>query len=167
MSPAATHGHKRGSAGTSRSTPTYRSWQAMMGRCYNPSRHNHNHYASRGIKVCDRWRSFENFLADMGERPDGLTLDRIDNDGDYTPENCRWATPVQQARNSRRAKLTEGIVDEIRQAWKSWEGRKKECIQALADEHGVSFSLIEKIVHGKKWVERGEPTDSDVRVVDA
>ena len=84
-------------------TSTYESWRSMKTRCINQNQKNYMYYGGRGIKVCDRWiKSFENFLADMGERPDGKTLDRYpDNDGNYEPGNCRWATAKQQIANRR------------------------------------------------------------------
>lgn len=82
-------------------TATYRSWAAMIQRCTNPERDNYSYYGGRGIKVCDRWRVFENFVADMGLRPPGRTIGRIDNDGDYEPGNCRWETMKIQSGNRR------------------------------------------------------------------
>ncbi len=80
-------------------TPIYRVWTDMKQRCLNPNRPKYKNYGGRGIKVCDRWLNFENFYKDMGEKPKNKSLDRIENNGDYTPENCKWSTQKQQCNN--------------------------------------------------------------------
>lgn len=82
-------------------TPAYESWRGMVQRTTNPNFAGWKYYGGRGITMCDRWSLFENFFTDMGPRPDGLTLDRIDVDGNYEPGNCRWATPTEQVANRR------------------------------------------------------------------
>jgi hypothetical protein len=101
------HGHVVYINGKQHPSPTYHSWMAMKQRCLNPNQLGYPDYGGRGITVCDRWQGehgFENFLADMGKRPKGKTLDRFpNNDGNYEPGNCRWATPKQQANNRHQA----------------------------------------------------------------
>lgn len=92
-----THGMKK--------TPIYAVWNSMISRCTLESCTSYRNYGARGVYVCEKWRKFENFYSDMGDRPDGMTLERIDNDGNYFPENCKWDTPKNQSRNKRTNRL--------------------------------------------------------------
>jgi len=93
---------KHGQAKNGERGLTYRTWSNIRRRCLNPNAHEYESYGGRGIRICDRWEDFAAFVEDMGERPSQRhSIDRIDPEGDYTPDNCRWATPKQQGRNRR------------------------------------------------------------------
>ena len=89
--------------------PIYNTWVSMKARCLNPSSTDFESYGGRGIKICNEWLDFENFYADMGDRPEGLSLDRINNMGNYEPNNCRWADNITQA-NNRRPRNSSKVV---------------------------------------------------------
>lgn len=128
---------------------TWKSWRAMIGRCCNANAANYDLYGGRGITVCERWRdSFENFLADMGERPSKThSIDRFpDGNGNYEPDNCRWATASEQARNRRNTKLTDDLAAEIRTLCKTDERRL-----VIAARFGISRRLVDMIAEGKRW----------------
>jgi hypothetical protein len=111
----------------------------MLTRCYNPDRDFWHLYGGKGIKVCDRWfRSFENFLTDMGEAPNGLTLDRIDSNGDYEPSNCRWATWSRQARNRSTTRML------------TWDGRTQ-AASDWADETGIPLGTLLSRIDRYGW----------------
>jgi hypothetical protein len=108
----------------------YSVWRGMISRCNSPANRTYANYGGRGIKVCERWLKFENFLADMGKRPDGTTLDRENNDGDYEPGNCRWATAAQQNRNKRS------------NIWVHLDDGTKVVLKDYAAMHGIDYHCI-------------------------
>jgi hypothetical protein len=117
--------------GFSNSSATYRSWKDMRQRCMNENSGDWARYGGRGISVCQEWDDFLVFLSDMGERPSGLTLDRIDVNGDYSKENCRWATAKTQANNKTSNKvLTMNGKTQTLQQWADQTGIKRETIAA-------------------------------------
>ena len=127
-------------------TPEYRSWRSMKSRCNNKNNPDYHLYGGRGITFCERWNDFENFYADMGPRPDGMTLDRKNTNGNYEPGNCRWATDVDQSNNRRSSVYVtcDGECLTLAQwARKLGVGRQKLIARRLAgwSDH--------EIVHGK------------------
>lgn len=136
------HGHTR--SGTT--TSTYNSWAHMRSRCLQPKNKDWALYGGRGITICKGWDDFAVFLADMGECPKGLTLDRRDSNGAYCPENCRWASREIQARNTRSVKLNENTVREIKALLAAGVAR-----QELADKFDVTYQSIRNIDIGDQW----------------
>lgn len=120
---------KHGYAVRGKESGIYHSWEGIIQRCTNPNNSAYHRYGGRGITVCDRWRKFENFLEDMGEKPTDKTIDRIKNDKGYFKENCRWATREEQNRNKRSNRL---IIH---------DGRTQ-CLIAWAEEIGVNKNTI-------------------------
>jgi hypothetical protein len=124
-------------------TPTWFSWFSMRQRCYLKTMKCYPRYGGRGITVCDRWRdSFENFLADMGERPEGTTLDRIDATGNYEPSNCRWATDWEQRANRRPTGQSQVNRMEFQRQWNLGLP-----VKVLAQRFGLSETNIRGLAY--------------------
>lgn len=130
-----THGHTRG--GRSARTRSYSIWAAMKTRCTNKNSSGYYKYGAKGVRVCQRWmESFENFFADMGDPPDGCSIDRIDSSGNYEPGNCRWATALEQARNHR---ILHWVII----------GGERMCAAEAAERYGVNYrTLISRLNRG-------------------
>jgi hypothetical protein len=136
------HGHSAGG----KVSLTYTSWGHLVSRCTNKNNAEYGNYGGRGIKVCDRWRVFENFLEDMGERPtSSYTIDRIDNNKGYGPENCRWANKKQQTRN-RNNTLSVETVRTIKRLFSGGLTKKD-----IALEVGVPYNRVVDITLGRSW----------------
>lgn len=120
-----------------------------MQRCFNSNTIGYQHWGGRGITVCDQWLEFENFLADMGERPEDTSIDRIDNDKDYYKENCRWATRSEQSRNSKNTKLT--LDDAIDICYRKIT--TKDSYRKIAADYDVAHVQIISICDRKTWSE--------------
>lgn len=110
------------------------SWVQMHQRCSNPNHKNYDRYGKRGITVCARWNDFEQFLSDMGQPPEGMTIDRKDNNGNYDPENCRWATRKEQSRNTSRNLLITAFG-------------KTQCVSEWVEQFPVSTAALLDRIH--------------------
>jgi len=120
----------------------------MMRRCYKTTHQSFHDYGGRGITVCKRWHNFENFLADMGSRPDPkLTLERVDNDKGYSPENCKWATRKEQYRNKRAYRWNKLDADKVR----TIRADPRRPYRIIADEYGVTRHMIGMVIRGDCW----------------
>lgn len=140
------HGHAAGGI-----SPEYKSWRAMLARCHTETATGYAAYGGRGITVCERWREdFRHFLADMGPRPPGTSIDRIDGSKGYEPSNCRWATRLEQSRNRNGVKLSLDDAKEIVRLVAAGESRR-----SVARRFGVSASSVERIALGIKWPDAG------------
>lgn len=127
-------------------------FRLMWRRCTSPSTEQEkSDWYDRGIRVCPRWKKFENFLEDMGRCPQGKSIDRIDNNRGYSPENCKWSTPRQQNRNSRRVKLTEDLAIEIKTLYA--EGLNVPKIRKRLKLDYVSYTCVADCCTGRSWKE--------------
>lgn len=126
--------HKHGGA----NTPTWNVWRGMIKRCTSKNFSQFKHYGGRGIKVCYRWLEFPNFLSDMGERPEGASIERIDVNGDYEPENCKWIPLQEQPNNTRRSFVVE------------LHG-KSMCLRQACDSLGLKYARVRDRIQKLGW----------------
>lgn len=123
-------------------TRTYTSWDNMIQRCTNPNSTAYKRYGAIGVTVCDRWLQYENFRQDMGERPEGKSLDRLNSFGNYQPNNCKWSTVLEQARNKRKRTTTFEQAEEVRRAY-----AKSKKPKAIAKMLGLTPGSVNGIVY--------------------
>ena len=138
--------------------PLYVTWKNMRQRCQNPNSPSYKNYGGRGIWIHPDWNEYKQFHLDMGDRPEGKTLDRIDNDGPYCKENCRWADRKTQNRNSRKCKLTDTEVLAIRSESRKGPGGiggtgSGYTLIQLAKKYNTSYRNIRAIVDNQNWKE--------------
>lgn len=142
-----THGHGKARTVNGKRKPslTYIKWQQMKQRCFNPKNQRFKDYMGRGITVCERWLTFTNFLEDMGECPKGLTLERIDNDKGYSPDNCEWRTAKEQCRNRRSTVLNKDLVRKIRSMVPYYTSSQ------IGKALGITTKQAYDVIHFKCW----------------
>ena len=141
-------------------------WMGMHQRCYNKNLKAYPRYGGRGISVCERWHSFENFLADMGDRPEGMSLDRVDNNGDYCPGNVRWADQKTQANNTRRNVSQElistsvgdfSVPEVLKMARISLPGLRLRMANGLSGDDLIRPNMRKKVyLTSRGWLTTGE-----------
>lgn len=136
-----THGHAR-----KPQSATYQTWLNMRRRCLDCRNQDFARYGARGVTICDRWSSFDNFLADMGTKPDGMTLDRIDNDGNYEPGNCRWSTVLHQNQNRSSVRLCALSAVLIR-----YMARRRNSIRRIAEAFDVNSGTVSCVISRHTW----------------
>lgn len=140
------HGFCQG--GYTGTSPTYKIWMGMRARCQSPTNKAYRYYGARGITICERWQVFENFLADMGERPVGLTIERKDNNKGYSPDNCRWASMEEQWKNKRKPSTTQLTPAQV-QCVRILRGQKTAI--AIAAIYEVSKTAIYGVLTKRTW----------------
>jgi hypothetical protein len=127
--------------------PLYGAWKSMRGRCMNKSHPRYSDWGGRGIKICQRWHDFAMFVKDMGERPDGHSLDRIDNNGDYCPENCKWSSPSEQNKNQRVRKDSVLGIKGVSKKASGYQAR------IYVDSKSIHLGVYEKLEDAVRAVE--------------
>jgi hypothetical protein len=142
--------HHQAAAGSARPR-VYRIWQAMLNRCRNPNVQNYARYGGRGIRVCERWMSFENFFADMSDPPSpSHSIDRIEGDGDYEPGNCRWATEKEQQANRRcnRYVTHDGATRTLKE-WSQLLGGSENIVSIRLRNGWTELAAVTTPIHGR------------------
>lgn len=126
-------------------TPVYKTWCSMIARCNPNNKKDAKYYSDRGITVCDRWKNFINFYADMGDRPEGMTIERIDNNKGYQPDNCKWSTRKEQNRNMRSTRIIEfNGTSMCLTDWAERLGIPRTTLQKRLKELPINIALMEK-----------------------